>query len=805
MTVAHTLMSKHDQLPHIVIFKNDLINKYRYCASGFSFAQFCIYAFDLSNLESYKSIERIVNRNTSAECYMTMILQLIRNFRVKSTPRNNVSVMDLRGNMIFFDEYTVISKPLLYVILTACKINNLRHCFCGDCGQLGCITTSTHSNNTSSYDIIRAFADKTFTLDDYVRCNDVEYNRKIALVGSISGNEKLGLQGNALAAAIFFPNLINSIHSDDTFIMNNHRPISHTMHVELMKSLNTQIVYNENRRVVEGAAFKYTIHYAYSFWRLEKTRAEVEGVQGNNNVFVPKPVYRYELGVKMHEIIKSPTSTPEEKTYAERFMREHVPGKYLPYLILKVGSIYYYKVFSESSLCILREIYCTNNDPSKPRQLAIEMLDENAQPNGSRIIIQNFSKCNNVVFSQHLNYLTNNGDDTRSGSGTLINFALYPKFYMSVYMSQGCTITSKVSFNTEDFNYQSLYVMMSRVNTPKNINSVLVENPIAQLVSIIMNFDVVSCDNVIDVDEIEDKILCNTYTLYNVAYVSNENGNTSHLMQLIRIIMNTNIDKPTRREYMENLRELIYARVHSGDITVTRIPPRENYIKQNTQTKHVTQNTMNFMLKYRSIFAALSRLGQIESSIWLRAFLQHPKIYGQLNGTVFSHADEYPTQNPLFNFSSVFESADNYKTLDGIDTASLFAKCTPEVVHFIEAVRRINENLWTGGKSSEKRRKTTQYANINDHDDFEQLSLLTQKSQYTPFSPFEKPATAVRSSKKVSVAMPETLPNNRSHGKSIELDNKHSTTTTASKIEEFAKKASEAETLTELLMLRLQL
>jgi len=714
LTVAHQLMGSGDNLPHVIIFKNGLVFRYRYCAAGFSVAKFCMYAFGLRSLETFKGLERVVNRLDSVECIINNVLQLTRQFTPSDNTRN--TLFEVRGNVLMFDEYTVITKIILLALLFAGKQHNLKYVFCGDRNQLGCIRSSAHTHNTSSYEIIESFTSNIFDLDTYIRCGDNDYNSKISLIGSMASDEMLGDRGNAIVAALFLPNMLRSIDRYDTIIMRNHRALSNTVYIEALK--------HETRN---------RANYAYSFWILEKRQNWVHGQHIRHNSYMPNPVYRYLSALKAAEELRNNPNNASEEQHAavQQALRRDVPGKHLPFLVLNVGGIYYYETMSDSSLCVLREIRF-NQRTGEPEGITVDLVDENLQPRNVSKLLFRYTACNDVVFSQHFNYLTNDGCDEKPGSGTLINFPIYPKFIMTTYMSQGCTISTRVSFNTVDCNYKCLYVMMSRVRSPDSINSVSVPNPFSHLISVLMNFDVTRYDNMLPVSEIEAKLLNGVYIMYR--YWNEDMGEAHALYGIIQQILDTRRSREDRSSALSWLRD----KIARSQIPRTKIFPMTGTVASRGNINHnpiLYHNTMTFMLRYKIVMMGLVQLTQYEATIWLRAFLQRLEISSQFSHKLFSTRHEYSTTS--LHFEHLFESDSNYKLLAGINiepmswqndggqhssTKTSKAPLPSQVaVLFGQHVRRINMAYWRRHSSIIEKNTNTDDDDANDEDYAENL------------------------------------------------------------------------------------
>lgn len=139
----------------VVIFKKDLLDTFDYFnGDKWTVAKFMMNLLGL-NYCSYTALhlQLSVHHITSYQ-YLLVLIALFA--RARHTNRHQV--------IFKFDEYTVISKELLYVVLMVCRYQNHGAIFCGDRNQLQTIHSSAHTYQFSSFDMVEAFPDKTFTL-----------------------------------------------------------------------------------------------------------------------------------------------------------------------------------------------------------------------------------------------------------------------------------------------------------------------------------------------------------------------------------------------------------------------------------------------------------------------------------------------------------------------------------------------------------------------------------------------------------------------------------------------------------------
>lgn len=450
--------------PNVVIYKRDLVHMYRFSANGYTVAQFIMRVFRLSMVE-YERLEQELSMPMSVEHFLNAIVNLIRCLIVD--PGED----DFRHPLLILDEYTVISKPFLLIIMITLYRYRIGAVICGNKNQIENIHNSTHAGQCSAYDIVSAFSTITFNLSRNERCSDTSYNEKVNFIGTLSNDNVLDAWGYALVSAMFYQNIIKSLELSDTII------------AKYPSDLTEQL----NLLVTEKSV-------PTSYWYIIKNSVNKLHMR-NSEYCLPYPTVQY---------YKALTAIANGNTGVSEEYKKWYPGKYLTFLPLIIGNAYFLHKFSERTLCTLKTL-----ELSTDGQIQCVIVEISKTKELKRILR---CICTEAVFEKHAMYLLKTGFEI---CGDLFNFPLYPAFSMSIYMSQGRTIPHRVSFIFTKSTYRDLYVAISRVTSSENINRVAIPQPIQYLVSTVLNFDVTDLKP-LTLDKIKEKMINGNYTFYDV-------------------------------------------------------------------------------------------------------------------------------------------------------------------------------------------------------------------------------------------------------------------------------------------------
>lgn len=588
LTVAHYLASIN-KIANVVIYKHDLVDMYRLSTYGYTVAQFMMSLLNISFYE-YVALERQLNANMSVEQFINIIVNFVRRcekINDKFTER-----------LLILDEYTVISKPLLFVLMMVLRCCNVGAVICGDRNQLQNIHNSLHCGNCSAFDIVSAFSHNVFNLTKNERCKDTKYNEIVNFIGNYASNETLDAWGYALVSAIFYKNIVRVPNISDTVLAKEH-----SMLTDLMDKLVKEHKIPTHPWIIESSSDPQLI---------QGRRISPIGKE-----YIPYPMERYMMAVS---VLTSQSVTNNNQTPKAELMK-HCPGKYLVYLPIIKNNIYFLNDFSERSLCRVLDYEILNNTLHSIRVLRLkDDKEEIVRPR----------KCNSVMFEKHRSFLLNDGNDTAfSQHGDLINFPLYPAFSMSMYMSQGRTISNNVSFILTRATYECLYVTVSRVTSFNNINSVHIPRNFQFLVSTILNFDLI--DNTeLDLATLVDRFASSkNYIYYEVPLSATD-------IQYAALGVITGDTREKRTGSYQTLCHLM-----------TKLQPRTTVINPKPLAKSYTDThyssfseTMFFLLKYKNTIMALSFLDRVESCIWIHEFIRtNIKLFATLNKNLIFFKD----------------------------------------------------------------------------------------------------------------------------------------------------------------------
>ncbi|ATY70179.1 DNAhel 2 [Tomelloso virus] len=321
-----------------IIYKLDLLDSFKYNTRRFTVAKFVMRLLQIGYFQ-YQALDRLLSQTISFYDFMLVITAMIKKSKLPN----------MLGGVVFLDEYTVVSKPILLVTLMLLEYHKIGAIICGDRNQLQNIFNSRHAP-LSSYKIASSFADKSFVLHKNERCSDKDYNDIIGYISQFSCNRRLDDFAFAMVSAIFLPQLIAPPNYYQVHLAGTHQELSTLAHT---------LVCN-NRIPTE-------------FYAIDRSK------------------------VRNPETVSS-TLLPTEALleYQRRIDRNEPPrvDKFLPYLPLMKGGRYFVNKHSEHSQGILKEI---NPDGS----LLMEMDD------GNKILVTRNTK-DGVMFEEHRKYLLNN-------------------------------------------------------------------------------------------------------------------------------------------------------------------------------------------------------------------------------------------------------------------------------------------------------------------------------------------------------------------------------------------------------------
>jgi len=517
----------------VCIFKHDLLHQFQHCSSGqSSVTQFFMRMFNFGYRE-FQAFELLLSSKLSPYDFISSICMMLR----------QANVFTIEDMYMFFDEYTIIPKPMLLVVLLLYKHHNLGAIFCGDKNQLQNISNSRHAV-ISSYDIVKNFADIDFELSKNERCDNRKYSEIIEFVTQYSCNDKLNAFGYAMVSIIFLKQLINEPNYHHLHLASTHQELTDLQHILLCRN-----------------------QYSYHYYAIDRSKCRSDA-----QIVLQEPknlkVYR--------EALKTNPYQP--------------PMKFQLYLPLVIGARYYVLYHSDANIGILKSI-------NENESLTMLMLNNPTDVDGPGIEIEIVrGPCKEVMFEQHYAFLIEG-----SQGGNVYNYPIYPANFMSIHKCQGCTITGELNLMLSKANYQQLYVAMSRVVNPNQIACVKVPNQINYLVSTIVNVSKL-CDSLdVDVSILQESLVNYKYYDLNGYFQNNTLNEAMVVTQCINFIKcnDPNIRKSIRLNFCKMVEDLPYVIVEqpisisndSNLITITKITKyREIFLAASTIDDDVIRN-----------------------------------------------------------------------------------------------------------------------------------------------------------------------------------------------------------------------
>lgn len=432
-----------------IIYKNDLLAAFRYNSRRWSVTRFIMEIMDM-NYFAYAALDKLLSSSMDSYQFILVIISMLK----------KAELTDLAQSLIFLDEYTVMAKPFLLVMLILFEHYKIGTIVCGDRNQLQNIYNSRHTS-LSSYSMAETFAQKVFNLEKNERCENFEYNLKIDLFAKFSSDRQLDDYAYAMVSAFFLRQIIEPPNYMHVHLAANHQELSDLAHIMVCNN-------------------KYDV----SFYDIDQSR--IKGRDLKNN-------------------ISSRCQTEATKIYMDKIKQQGAPtvGKFLPYLPLVIGGRYFVEHHSEYNQGTLMSYDAKCN-------MVTMKLD-----NGEEMKYTKQSTHDEVLFDQHKLFLLN------TSRGKIHNYPIYPSNFMTIHKCQGCTITGKLNLILNHTTYQGLYVALSRVKSPEQIARISVPNQTSHLISTIINFPQYCENRIPTVEEVTSKMV--NYVFYDITRTSSDN------------------------------------------------------------------------------------------------------------------------------------------------------------------------------------------------------------------------------------------------------------------------------------------
>lgn len=587
MTIACTSIDKRPV--YTVIFKNDLLAQFEPMTKVYSVAQFFIEILKLPDLMVYKNFTNQLTARITPTDYVKLFASIL----------SRVSIIDMRDVLVILDEYTIINKTLLFILLVVFKHYKIGCILSGDKNQLQTIGDSKNTRATESYELAQLFADKTFNFTKNERCVCPKYNEMIKLVSRYSTDKKLDDFGYAMVTAALFENMNGVAQFSDTFISSTHRSLAitqHTMTIDPNEDIKTSFYMWDNTKKVGKTIIRI----------LDKNGVVIPAIQ------MPSVVSEYaQWATRMHN-----------NTDSRNLNKNTIfPFKFLPYIPLKVGCYYYVHHYSDSCIGELINIDLDN-----------KILTLRMQQTKSIVRVVQSSQYEGVIFEEHRFWLKNVQGFEEAFNGNsrkIFNYPIYPAKFMTIHRAQGCTISDRINMDLTASNYQALYVAMSRVNDKSQIINVKIPKQLAHTLSVIVNFPQY-CNVGVELTgkDIESKLKSN-YLLY-----TPKRDWITHYANLVQRFLN---EVDNRGEIRKEILCGLNARCMSEIIAITE--PQESAQQEELEIEN-SQLLFSHILKYLNYYKCLSNWPDRDRLYWIHEFL---RLMPEFKSEMFDTTTNYTT------------------------------------------------------------------------------------------------------------------------------------------------------------------
>lgn len=375
----------------VIIFKHDLLQEFRFAYYRATVAGFIMNVLGL-NFKTYEAIDRQISRRMSIKQFFSVMIAGIKKAKLPS----------LVGCTMILDEYTVVSKPFLTLLLILFEHHHINVILCGDKNQLQNIHNSPHAA-ISSFRIARSFSTRVFTLERNERCLEKDYAAFIQHFAKDSSTRPITLATKCILAA-YFPRQMTA------------QPMYHYTHLASTHEELTTLAHS----------MVCTYNIPVSFHVLQETQTSMMptndevaeaayGTKNNSGADDTEGDASNKANNKKSNPSKTKTTIKVPPIYA-RVIEEYQlnnnnigaisrVGTFLPYLPLQVNALYYVDIMSELSLCRLVHI--------ERDLVVVRMVKDNTPLTAEGIAkmkeeFNTFSKQQNTQF----NILSEEDDDT---------------------------------------------------------------------------------------------------------------------------------------------------------------------------------------------------------------------------------------------------------------------------------------------------------------------------------------------------------------------------------------------------------
>lgn len=601
-----------------VIYKKDLLESFKYTSIRYTATKFFMHLFDL-DYKSFQVVTQQLTTNMTCFEFMTMIISLLK--RSKMPP--------VKNSLILIDEYTVLPKELLIIVLMLLRHYRVGVILCGDKNQLENIHTSVHSK-CSSFDVLVPFADKVFTLHKNERCGDPQYNEIIQYFAQYSKCESyLDDFAYATVAAIFPKQLPTNQNYYNIHLGATHQELANRIHTYVINSgcyVDFYLIDDSGVRKATLCDADVPLPDPDEPSSKKRTKIAPGGKNSVQNILSDEQMV-YAVQQQQQQQQQSSSSSPPsssnvmsnacnisldlwkmcrdgtlKKTEALMDYENFDPavsgpkvGKFVPYLPLMLGGKYYVNKHSEYSIGTLMAIDSRNGS------LIVRMDRYNV----NLIVVKNTNS--EAMFDQHMEYLKG---DMR---GALYSYPIYPANFMTLHKCQGCTITENLDISLLNTNYRGLYVALSRVKSIDQIKCVTIKNQLSHMVSAIVNYPELMDADTVTAEALQRRMIDTNYIFYTV----NVNMKDFAILCMEFIVETPGSEK--RKNTRDTLIELVYR--SQCPQRVLKPPTTKDTGRMATVTAATA--LVSKLHRFRNVFMALACIDDFDRHVWLYEFIKY--------------------------------------------------------------------------------------------------------------------------------------------------------------------------------------
>jgi hypothetical protein len=744
-----------------IIYKKDLLEVFKYSSVRYTAARFFMLLFKLHYKEYVTLTTQLASQMSPIE-FMTLFIALLKRSEMPA----------LKESLIFIDEYTVLPKELLLILLMMVKYHKIGTILCGDKDQLENIHTSVHSK-CSTYDVVISFADRVFNLNKNERCSDLEYNKIVNHFAQYSQyDSKLNDFAFAAVAAVFPNQLLTNPSYFNTHLATTHQELANRIHTYVInngfyvdyyliddskvrkfkmvectdETLNPPCdddidngnndrkrikLYNskqpDTNNVNESPSSSEKLHDQQQQQQYQQPILNEKEQQDKESLMLKFRHMSDALNMSMETILRCRNGSLKITKPLERYVQfdAKISGpkveKFVPYLPLVIGGKYYVNRHSDYTIGTLVAINTVDGS------LILKVNDVHL------IVVKETNK--DVIFEQHYDFLK---EDVQ---GSIYSYPIYPANFMSIHKCQGCTVTDNLDLSIEQADYRGLYVALSRVKNADQIKRISIQNQASHLLSAIVNFPELIERNMVTAESLQRRMHDSNYIFYNIKSLNMEEM-TNFAILCMMFMQSDTADKRAniRNDIIKRLTETIAANkcIHQNILK----PPNSNDL-----IKDINLTLVGKMYEFRNVFMALSCIEDTDRAIWLYEFIKHfPEL--SVNDKFRHRGDNYIAR--LIGFNIIHKP--NETNLEYI-----YNKAT--LNHYIDS-ERIKDSLKYRAisvKSSMSKRKFEKSNNFQYDDKFDKELKENHKTDARVFTVLESTVFGRRVYRKLKRNKPITL------------------------------------------------